>query len=73
MKRKMTQRRDSQRNKSLPAILMKTIMKRSESSEEEFVGDLRDLQGCSRVTQDVLDMATRGTAVATTASFMPSS
>ena len=58
VKRKMAQRRDSQRDKSLPAILMKTnmkrpailmktIMKRSESSEEEFVGDLQGSSRCA--------------------------
>ena len=52
--RKMAQRRDSQRknsvNKSLPAILMKTNMKQSEGSEEEFVGGLQDVLDVDRHT-----------------------
>ena len=50
----MAQRRDSQRknsvNKSLPAILMKTNMKQSEGSEEEFVGGLQDVLDVDRHT-----------------------
>ena len=45
----MAQRRDSQR-KSLPAILMKTNMKQSEGSEEEFVGGLQDVLDVDRHT-----------------------
>ena len=49
MKGKTAQRRDSQR-KSLPAILMKTNMKQSEGSEEEFVGGLQDVLDVDRHT-----------------------
>ena len=50
----MALRRDSQQknseNKSLPAILMNTNMKQSESGEEEFVADLQDVLDVDRHT-----------------------